>query len=803
MFYDVRLLTRKGILTLAWYVDPFSTRLLCPPPDSMFLTMLYLSPTLITLCYRLAGTVDNPALLKGYMDRMIRAHGRANVLATWYVKALYLIMTPTYLVPIRACSSFTRGTYLADSIHSRNSASLCPLSFLTSLLRSAHVLQPSTPMSLRLRAVLLLGIVRLFCDQVKETEKEAESCMRRVLARNAQFKPVSAAIAPELVDKEEDSAELRELWKQSRQLLERIDYSSGSAPTLPMRYTSSIPPEKVSSTIWRDASEMSASEMDIEEMRGEGNDESTFISLPRPAPTTAWTNHGNDDLEDPGEVEVTRGRHSLMMKPPMPENTSFDFDDSVDPPTPSRNFLDILLEKHDAGELGGSMEDIGSLIQENDEIQTKIADLLDPSAAYDSDNEYPTFNDLYSPPTPDPVQDGWAGIQLNEESFEPHIDLPSFSESVNTSATSQTKQKKPRTYPIDDESTTIPHEEMRANIERYDAQTPRADLATLEDPRSLVRRIKFRNLERLEHASLARVMGLSEGKSIQISGALAYLQLAHQTFMARRPLTTTASLQELSYLPENEPSGGEVSESLFPPFDKTFLSPLDTVSNFVETDGGEFGADVGAECGGDIGPSESLHLDEGQIDFGAFGADVEDYNDVEHYPIQMDYDEAPPDPLAPSSAELEESSAKKPNVDMHPLSSDYIEIAPELTIAEENQTLSTIGTVPEAKGASRAFLNYIAVKAVPPLLSSSSTDDSQASTHTSNFTDEMTLVSSHIDGKAYYTTSKLFAGCKRRTAARAFLLLLELASISSIALEQDEPYEDVTIIVPMGPRPEV
>ena len=81
---------------------------------------------------------------------------------------------------------------------------------------------------------------------------------------------------------------------------------------------------------------------------------------------------------------------------------------------------------------------------------------------------------------------------------------------------------------------------------------------------------------------------------------------------------------------------------------------------------------------------------------------------------------------------------------------------------------------------SNALLGYITVKAAPPLSTSVNDTSATQSRHEPGANPKLML-------------HGLLDGCKRRTAAKTFLHLLELSAAGHVTLSQEEAYGDVTI----------
>lgn len=641
----------------------------------------------------------------------------------------------------------------------------------------------------------MLGIVRLFCDQVKETEKEADSCLQRVLAPKIRAKRAATSSAPDPEEKEEDLGDLRTMWKEGRRLLALIDYAAGPPPgLLSMRYNSTLPPEQVESTIWRDTDDPSASYSEAEEMRGDGED--GFIEVPRRAPTAIWNLAAAPYI--PEDVDPTRGGddHATDMDAFAGDSLDFVHHNSN---SESVHFLDMLLERHETGGFDGTLESTISLIQENDAIQRRISDLLAPEFADDSDDEPPSQG-LYDPGIT-ALHDDWATVDMSgndvpndDSSFKIGTDalnessLGSMTLDHSASASSSTKRK-PRTYPID-ETTTIPHAETKALVGTFNAPRPASD--TQLDARTLERR----KLEKEKFGTLSQVMGLREGKNAQACGALAYLLLAHQTAI-RIPLPDIGPLAELSYHPQedtNNPSGGELSYNAFP-FDASFLSdPAAPSDEFIDSneDYGEPTYRGDQPIGGE---------GDGVVNFNTeLGADVDDYDDTSDIGVSEFVIHDPPAGEGVPQIQMDDNlpfAADLDAIDDFSADASYLGAYIEPAAGPPTLTHSSLdGVPPEAKGLSKALLNYLALKTTVELSHSSEDAPSVLLHHEkSTSTDEHDLVSQYSGDRNSYAISQLLKGCKRRTAARTFLHLLELASISSISLEQEEPYADINITV--------
>lgn len=630
----------------------------------------------------------------------------------------------------------------------------------------------------------MLGVVRLFCDQVKETEKEADSCLRRVLAPKLRTKRATLTPAADTDEKEEDAGNLMTMWREGRRLLELIDYAPGPAPgLLSMRYTSTLPPEQASA-IWRDTEDPSLSYSDAEEMRGDG--ENGFIEVPRRAPIAVWNLPASSYI--PEDVDHARGEEIRDFDMELRPGDSLDFGHQSNN-SESVHFLDMLLERHESGGFDGTLESTLSLLQESS-VQRRISDLLAPEFMDDSDEEPPSQG-LYDPGI-NILHDEWAAVDaggmdtsIDGAPFDLAHDALSQASlgSLGThplgSTDSSTKKKRSRAYPID-ETTTIPHEESRALVATFNPPRPNT---TPPDSKSL----KLRQLEKEKLGTLPQVMGLRESEVSQVSGALAYLLLSHQTSV-RIPLPDIGPLTELSYLPQeeaNDSSGGEISNNAFL-CNPSFISPAHGSSDQLDTSNGD--------CIGEIYRGDIIDGGEGgaAVNFNtAFGADVDDYDDAPDFgpssygAIDLQHEERAP------HISLEDSYGQ---VSISGLgSSEGGHISPRV----DDLTHSSLVSAPqEAKGLSKALLNYLALKTTVDL--SQSSDSSQhalSNREKSASTDECDLVSSFSGDRNSYSISQLLKGCKRRTAARAFLHLLELASISSISLEQEEPFTDIDITV--------
>ena len=215
----------------------------------------------------------------------------------------------------------------------------------------------------------MLGIVRLFSEQVRETEKEAQTCLRRMVARATHLKASSMSLMDNLVEKEVEAQDLLDIWKANRHVLEMIDCSTGAAPLLPLGYLVSSSPrmnrghsriasspsssmmDPLGSTIWRDQESTFASTSDdpsgfvSDLVRGnDGNDgdgggerarlsfgsagvEDTreeFVSIPREGPVLDWDPRGDGRRNrhpssssigsDDGEVETLRGEENEIAR---------------------------------------------------------------------------------------------------------------------------------------------------------------------------------------------------------------------------------------------------------------------------------------------------------------------------------------------------------------------------------------------------------------------------------------------------------------------------------------------------------
>ena len=102
MFYSAELLTRRGVFTLAWCVIKLWG--VPSPAIRCLLSLTLFSMSLFFIAFhalhRLAGTISGISALKSYLDRMIRMHGRANILSIWYVFSHASLSLQSHLFPL-------------------------------------------------------------------------------------------------------------------------------------------------------------------------------------------------------------------------------------------------------------------------------------------------------------------------------------------------------------------------------------------------------------------------------------------------------------------------------------------------------------------------------------------------------------------------------------------------------------------------------------------------------------------------------------------------------------------------------
>lgn len=647
----------------------------------------------------------------------------------------------------------------------------------------------------------MLGLVRLFCEKVKDTEKEANSCLRRVLVRTTQRTRSTSALAPKLLHKDEDSEDLHDLWKKGRQLLKNIDCSAGSAPTLPIRQLFSSSNGEPQSTIWRENNDTITSDMEIEAMRGSNEDE--FISLPKVAPTANW-NLNSDDIEVLRGQETIGARYSLL--PPV---QPMDF--TTHESEPSTHFLDLLLDKHDSMSTGDYGLEESGLSSGDGDVFERIGDLLAPPGHDLAEDNF--LQSFYEESDYDFNATGYQGYYDDSDSgaaFDMDIgrstsQSSTFARSTDPHAsTAKTRANKPFVYPVDD-IISIPHDETRELVENFDKRGPRPDLDVLSDYSLVALNFRLRRFGLRKFGTLPQVMGMPEGKSTVVSGAWAFVELIHQMHIAQAPLSAVGTLEELSFMPQDSTSssGGEVAAVVSIP---TYIPLLGSPGGTIILNGDEedFGGEIwrgedgdamaagGIENNRDSGPLFAVEHEDLEA-----GQDLERMADFEQDPLLPTEDAFSPrkfvlDPSAgpsfdslPSAVEARSPIGSSTGISFDLFGAD-----------KHSKTQTSLTETPQQpKGVSKALLNYLTIKATIST-TDSSTSHNKSLQDNSTSTDEQKLVSSFIDErKSSYSLFKLLAGCKRRTAARTFLHLLELAAISSIGLDQQEPFGDVSILV--------
>jgi len=105
MFYNPQFLTRRGVFTLAWYVFDQKVCGNLSHSYSSHADLLFGPASLPMVSNRLAGTISGISLLKANLDRMVRVHGRANILSIWYVlQRPYLGPFPVFVDNVRIIS---------------------------------------------------------------------------------------------------------------------------------------------------------------------------------------------------------------------------------------------------------------------------------------------------------------------------------------------------------------------------------------------------------------------------------------------------------------------------------------------------------------------------------------------------------------------------------------------------------------------------------------------------------------------------------------------------------------------------
>lgn len=669
----------------------------------------------------------------------------------------------------------------------------------------------------------MFGIVRLFSEQVRETEKEAETCLRRVLTRPAHMSNSNTAIINNMVTAEVESRDLLDLWKKSSHILDMIDCAAGAAPTLATRKNAMFPGAQAPSSVWRDEEDQNNATIDfIDQQYGDGNE---YISLPRAAPSVVWpassTTFTLDDIDPVRGIDVT-AQPAIVF----PSAQDSDFAEVSAMGGGSTHFLDRLLEKHDeTGEMfdfthDGTEESMRAALETSTEqLRARLEDLLLPPPAdanLGDDNAF--MQSLYESHTyldgADPGQDTFmdAGAM---ENFEPEMPAAAIDESdpsatdmqllLSTTLTetnnSYNKKKRARTYPYD-ENPTFTHEESRLAIENLPKTPRRKDYEILSDPKLVSKRLRDQELENSAFSDVSKVMGLPEGKSTRIGGTLEYIQLLHTATIAAgvQGSLGNASLNELSYMPFADGSnvfGSLLEESMqpsmiFAPIETSLLDrtaedqgndyfmPMDearranavsllenteqersgplvqpTEANIDYNDGNDYFNDLGME-------NHSLSFDGGD----EYGLQFEAA--AQNRSLGIDDQETLEFPMRESQEWKSRRSLSQ-------------------SIGEKDENGGAFRRE-EARGVTRALLGYLSAKATA--MTSRQREKSITSANDQSESRERTF-----EEFSTITVSKLLDGCRRRTAARTFLHLLELTSGMHIQLTQDDFYGEIVIHV--------
>ena len=702
----------------------------------------------------------------------------------------------------------------------------------------------------------------MFSEQVKETEKEAQNCLRRIVARQAHAKASSTSLIDTLVEREVEPQDLLDIWKQSRHALEKIDCAFGTAPLLTLDQSrehlgSSLPLE---STVWRDHESIPFDGFGDETLMLAGSED--FVAIPRAGPmldwnqpveTSRWHSSVTEGMDE--QVDAVRGEpllHRESIHFPLPSLMDSYGDVSIhDAPSTSTHFLDLLIDKHDETMLGDDESILRSALSASEvNLQQKLDDLLAPSpfgssmmmdeqllrSLYDERDD----GDVPYPPFPDHYYHGNDEDRTGDAQYGDIIDGNSYLDAANhyeivgdessagligdESTTEPRKMRKVRRVLMDDGPLKMAHEESRKWIDKFGNLPPRADAALLSDAAQLdkhVRKAKL-NLKSRTFADVAKVMGMPKGESFLKKGAWAYVHLLHST---RLSADLSSNSIDGSIDETGEPT--DVSTTLimhpYPSAAKSdsIHNPNDLLGVLGQLDAMESSGSLNGTTGHQYTYDNDDDRDDGRDWIRPEGDTVaaapgvlssiavissEDSNEKRSTVQFGDLTDTQPLLLGDESVALQEVSASQ---QIRRGSS----ILSSLNRSEYDGQRQQQSSKAEVRGLSKALLGYLAFKAstAEPQRKADGTNKSRSGSMNGSMTPQeeedagdASLTSSTPSsisqsqlsrpGNAL-TVSRLLHGAKRRTAARTFFHLLELANANQIELDQEQLYGEISIHV--------
>ena len=654
----------------------------------------------------------------------------------------------------------------------------------------------------------MLGIVRLFSEQVKETEKEATTCLRRIMHRTAHAKPVGTSLIDTLVEPGLESQDLMEMWKKNRRLLHMIDCAAGTAPTLHLSLSDAsvtAPGADLNSTIWRDHAELLNLLPEPDLLRGDLMDvDSSFIALPHlgaplswPSDRTSWTNQSDvasDTALDPMRGDLAEPDQYL----PAPR-----FDMPLDDTHESSHFLDRLVEDHDGFHF--DQEDLmRSALNESlaENVHEKLDDLLAPALVGAAMADEPLLRSLYDGYVDRYDEPGYKDDDAPRDMGDVNPAVEDLPEDPSTIEVAPLKKTRHKTFIVDEEP-KIAHTVLKNTINKFSHLPPRSDRRELEDPTLLESRVLTSRLASKNFMDVDTVMALPSGKSFQVTGALAYARLVCMTHLTNGASTAsrTDSINEMSVL---NPERSIAAEA---PMFGAYGVPNGSVMDMIQGDGenepqpwmGGLEPRIDTSYG-DYGQDEPRGLWGDLMVPQATGSANHPSEDDEELVVRFG------DGIKPTFGVTEVTLGG--NAENTGFSGSQLLVSSQISNSER-QSRSTFQSEVEPRqppeGLSRALLSYLAVKAAPVVHSGShhsgdlnSASSSNASTSTSAEARKMSaslVDASQSQGGAPFSVSSLLLGSKRRTAAKTFLHLLELAHSSHIMLIQENPFDDIAIAV--------
>lgn len=674
----------------------------------------------------------------------------------------------------------------------------------------------------------MYGIVRLFSEQVKETEKEALTCLRRIMHRAAQAKPVSTSLMDNLIEPGLEDDDLLNMWKQNRRLLQIIDCAAGSAPTLALnRSDASIADLSMEgpSTIWRDNNYRDQFVLGSDLLQEEAlESENSFFSLPHVGVPFSWPAASSVIQDDPNDsveagVELMRGdkeaRESLLAIP-----------DFYRPLEDSSHFLDRLVEDQSGvyvdpdGPLRSTFnESIG------EDIQARLEDLLAPALDGAAGTDEPLLHSLYNiHADPGAFPDYDYGNDAKYDDFYAESQNVavhgSASNSDEISGVNNLNTRR-RRYVVDMEP-HFTHDEVKRAMELISKTSPRADHLILSTPSLLEERVNATLLQSRTFLDVDTVLGLPKGESFVVSGALAYVRLACMSQLTLGTSTGSrgGSMNEMSVAAYGmEKSTLSELGPFVPPnesvMDMIPANPEDELYALVEVSG----------HGSQVNANESM--------FHGLQSDSLGLGHVSSDDINGDKGNLYDNPPAwgdgrPEYANGVSNSHSDPELVMtfgnhgtYNLGDDSVQYT-GYGAAQTMQSASQLLVEPQTPGRSqldsftefdvhgarksrswseddagsdrlqnvhRTLLTFLQAKTARPLTSDASKSNSSTSS------DARRLLASSVASGGQVTVNDLLQGRKRLTSAKVFLYLLELANASMVTLIQDEPFDEIGISV--------